>query len=77
MSDKKNFMFNIPIARFAYLTGRSLATFKQDFQKIFYTSPQKWLTVKRLELAHYLIAERQQRPSQAYIDASFESFSIT
>ncbi len=28
---EKNFRFNVPLSRFAYLTGRSLATFKRDF----------------------------------------------
>ena len=54
-----HFMFNIPISKFAYLTGRSLATFKRDFNKVFGTSPQRWLTEKRLEQAHFLIAEKQ------------------
>ena len=72
---QKNFMFNIPISRFAYLTGRSLATFKRDFQKTFGTSPQKWLTETRLQKAHFLIAENNQKPSQAYIEAGFENFS--
>jgi AraC-like DNA-binding protein len=72
---QQNFMFNISIQRFAYLTGRSLATFKRDFQKTFATSPQKWLTEKRLGQAHFLIAEKNHRPSQAYIEAGFESFS--
>lgn len=71
----QNFMFNISISRFAYLTGRSLATFKRDFQKTLGTSPQKWLTEKRLEQAHFLIAVKQQKPSQAYIEAGFENFS--
>lgn len=62
---EKNFMFNISISKCAYLTGRSLATFKRDFQKTFGTSPQKWLTEKRLQQAHFLIAEKHQKPSQA------------
>jgi AraC-like DNA-binding protein len=72
---QQHFTFNISIPRFAYLTGRSLATFKRDFRKHFQTSPQKWLTEKRLGHAHFLIAEKQQRPSQAYIDAGFENYS--
>ena len=38
---QQHFTFNIGISRYAYLTGRSLATFKRDFQKTFQTSPQK------------------------------------
>jgi AraC-like DNA-binding protein len=71
----KNFIFNISIPRFANLTGRSLATFKRDFKKTFSTSPQKWLTEKRLEQAHFLIAEKKQKPSEVYLDVGFENLS--
>jgi len=72
---QKNFVFNIPIKRFAHLTGRSLATFKRDFKKTFGTTPQKWLTRTRLAKAHFLIAEKHQRPSRVYIEVGFENFS--
>lgn len=72
---EKNFMFNISIPRFAYLTGRSLATFKRDFHKTFGAPPQKWLTAKRLQQAHFLITEKKQKPSQVYIEVGFENFS--
>ena len=49
---EKNFMFNLPLEKFSYLTGRSLTTFKRDFGKAFDTTPQRWLTKKGLELAH-------------------------
>src|SRR5580698_905581 len=35
----QNFMFNVPTLEFAKLTGRSLASFKRDFMKVFKTSP--------------------------------------
>jgi hypothetical protein len=47
----KNFHFNVDLNRFAYLTGRSLATFKRDFEKIFGTSPNRWLQQRRLREA--------------------------
>lgn len=37
----KNYHFNVELKRFAYLTGRSLATFKRDFEKIFNVSPSR------------------------------------
>lgn len=43
---QKNFMFNLPLEKFGYLTGRSLTTFKHDFKKAFSTTPQRWLTQK-------------------------------
>jgi AraC family transcriptional regulator, exoenzyme S synthesis regulatory protein ExsA len=71
----EHYKFNVSMKQFAKLTGRSLATFKRDFQKIFSTPPQKWLLNKRLREAHFLIAERKQKPSDAYIEAGFENLS--
>jgi AraC-like DNA-binding protein len=72
---EKNYMFNMTAEKFGYLTGRSLTTFKKDFKKIFSTTPQKWLTRKRLELAHYQIFEGKQKPSAVYFEAGFENLS--
>lgn len=72
---EKNFMFNMPIERFGYLTGRSLATFKRDFSKVFNTSPQRWLTQKRLELAHYHIISKKSKPGEIYFEVGFENLS--
>lgn len=71
----KHYSFNIGLEHFAYLTGRSLATFKRDFRKIFPTSPQKWLLERRLRQAHFLIAEKKVRPSEAYMEVGFENLS--
>ncbi len=72
---EKNYMFNIPIEKFSSLTGRSLATFKRDFKKIFNTSPQKWLTEKRLELAHYMLSKDKKKPKDIYFETGFENLS--
>ncbi len=72
---KKNFLFNVDLNRFAYLTGRSLATFKRDFQKIFNNSPSRWLQQKRLEEAYFLIKEKNRRPSEVYLETGFEDLS--
>ncbi len=72
---EKNFMFNMPLERFGYLTGRSLTTFKRDFRKSFNTTPQKWLTQKRLELAHYQLSEKKRKPVEVYYETGFENLS--
>ena len=72
---EKNFMFNMTMDKFGYLTGRSLTTFKRDFKKSFDCTPQKWLTQKRLELAHYQIRERKRKPSEVYWEVGFENLS--
>lgn len=70
-----NFKFKVDLKRFAYLTGRSLASFKRDFEKIFHTSPSRWLQQKRLEEAYYLINEKNKRPSDVYREVGFESMA--
>ena len=72
---EQNFMFNMPMEKFAYLTGRSLTTFKRDFKKVFNTTPQKWVTGKRLELARYLLTEKNRKPSEVYLEIGFENLS--
>ncbi len=72
---EKNYMFNIPLEKFSYLTGRSLTTFKRDFKKVFHATPQRWLTQKRLELAHYQLSERHRKPVEVYYETGFENLS--
>lgn len=71
----RNFHFNIPVEKFAQLTGRSLAGFKRDFQKTFGTAPRHWLQEKRLIEARHLIEQKNKRPSAIYLDLGFESLS--
>jgi len=72
---EQNYMFNIPVEKFGYLTGRSLTTFKRDFKKVFNTTPQKWLIQKRLELAHYQLSEKHKKPAEVYLEVGFENLS--
>lgn len=72
---EKNFMFNLPLEKFSYLTGRSLTTFKRDFGKAFHTTPQRWLTQKRLELAHYQFVEKKKKPLDVCYETGFENLS--
>jgi AraC-like DNA-binding protein len=70
-----HYMFNVPMLQFAKLTGRSLASFKRDFEKVFQTSPGQWLQQKRLSEAYYLIREKGRKPSDVYLDVGFENLS--
>lgn len=70
-----NFHYNIPVDQFARLTGRSLAGFKRDFQKIFGMAPRQWLQERRLTEARHLIETKNKRPSDIYLDLGFESLS--
>lgn len=72
---EKNFMFNLPLEKFSYLTGRSLTTFKKDFGKAFNMTPQRWLTQKRLEFAHYQFVEKKKKPIDVCYEVGFENLS--
>lgn len=71
----QSYQFNVKLDRFAYLTGRSLATFKRDFEKIFNTPPRKWLQKRRLQRAHYLIVNEGKTASDIYLDVGFEDLT--
>jgi AraC-like DNA-binding protein len=72
---ERNFMFNLPLEKFGYLTGRSLTTFKRDFGKAFNATPQRWLTQKRLELAHYQFVDKKKKPIDVCYEVGFENLS--
>ena len=71
----KNFKFNVCLERFAFLTGRSLSSFKRDFKYIFDETPNRWLLKKRLEEAHFLIDKKHKKPNDIYFDLGFENLS--
>lgn len=70
-----NYHYNVSVEKFAQLTGRSLAGFKRDFQKIFDMPPRQWLLEKRLIEARHLIEKKNRKPSAIYLDLGFESLS--
>jgi len=72
---QQNYMFNVPVATLARLTGRSLSGFKRDFARAFGVTPKLWLKERRLEEAYYLIKQKQQKPADFYLDLGFENLS--
>jgi AraC-like DNA-binding protein len=71
----QNFKFNVAVQRFAYLTGRSLTSFKLDFKKTFHETPSRWLVQKRLQEAYFLMDKKGRKASDVYIEVGFEDLS--
>ncbi|AXY72577.1 AraC family transcriptional regulator [Paraflavitalea soli] len=71
----EHYRYNVDLSRFAFLTGRSLSTFKRDFQKLFQVTPNRWLVQRRLQEAHYLIKDQHKKPADIYLDLGFEDLS--
>ncbi len=70
-----HFRFNVPLSQLAFLTGRSLASFKRDFEKIFNNSPNRWIQQKRLEEAYYLLENKNMKSKDVYMEVGFETLS--
>lgn len=72
---EENFMYNLPLEKFAFLTGRSLTTFKSDFKRVFKNTPGKWLTEKRLNMAYHKLKAEKQKTTDVYLSVGFENLS--
>jgi AraC-like DNA-binding protein len=70
-----NFCFNLGLADYARLSARSLSAFKRDFQRLYKTSPGKWLIEKRLNHALHLLTNLDKTVSETAFESGFESAS--
>lgn len=70
-----NFNYPMNLEEYARLSGRSLSTFKRDFKGIYRTTPGRWLTRKRLELANYLLEHTDKSISEIVLDCGFKNAS--
>ena len=70
-----NFCFNLKLEEFARLGARSLSAFKRDFQRLYKTTPGKWLMEKRLSHANYLLTHQGKSVTEAAFECGFENAS--
>jgi AraC-like DNA-binding protein len=70
-----NFCFNLSLQQFAKLSNRSLSAFKRDFEKIYHTSPGKWLLDRRLDKAKDLLGSLNGSINDVLFETGFESAS--
>ena len=72
---EKNFDKPLKIEDYAYLTGRSLSTFRRDFKSFYEITPQKWLKEKRLEKAKSLLQDRSLSVTELAYEVGYENIS--
>lgn len=70
----RNYRSDLGIGDFAHYTGRSLSTFKKDFERAFHLSPGRWLTKRRLQEARQLM-EGGEKPLDVYLQVGFKNLS--
>jgi len=71
----RHYMFNLPVSKFAELTGRSTSAFQRDFRRHFGLSTATWLLQRRLEAAHVALLTPGSRPSEVYLEVGFEDLA--
>jgi len=71
----RNYKYNLSLSQFSYLTGRSLTSFKRDFEKAFNKAPGRWLLDRRLNEARILIEKEGKKPIEVYLEVGFEDLS--
>ena len=72
---ESNYMYNLTIPEFAKLADRSLSVFKREFSAFYHTSPSKWLTARRLELAKDKLNFSHKTIREIAFDCGFENAS--
>ncbi|MEK3850285.1 AraC family transcriptional regulator [Paenibacillus sp. FSL R7-0340] len=70
---EENFTNPVSLNDLAYLSGRSLSTFKREFQAIYHTSPLKWIRNRRLDKAKKLLLETSLSATDVCFTTGFES----
>lgn len=72
---EQNYTLHLSLPQFAYLSGRSLSSFKRDFMAIYNTAPSKWIRTKRLEKAKELLSTTMLDIVEIAYMSGFENLS--
>jgi len=72
---EENYLNPLKLADFAHLSGRSLASFKRDFNNVYKTSPAQFLKEKRLSKAKELLKATNWPVTEICFAVGFENVS--
>lgn len=72
---EKNTYTSLSLEEVAFLCNMSLSTFKRHFIKEYNESPGKWFRNKRLLKAKELLANKNNTPSDVYLDLGYNNLS--
>jgi AraC-like DNA-binding protein len=70
---KKHLFQPLSLEELAKLSGRSLASFKRDFQQSFQSPPKKWINGQRLAHARNLLQHDGKNVSEVAYECGFEN----
>lgn len=72
---ERNYDKPLTVEDYAYLTGRSISTFRRAFKQQFQTTPQKWLIQKRMQKAKSLLQQGQDSVTQVAYEVGYDNVS--
>lgn len=70
-----HFTSPLSISEFARMSGRSLSTFRRDFENIYHLPPGRWLTAKRLEYSRFLLESTDKSIKEVIYLSGFKNRS--
>ena len=72
---KQHLFQPLTVAELAKLSGRSLASFKRDFQQQYQCAPKRWINEQRLSYAQTLLQTTSKQVAEIAVECGFESSS--
>jgi AraC-like DNA-binding protein len=72
---EENYLNPVSLSGLAYLSGRSLSSFRRDFQSIYQINPAEWIRNKRLAKARELLASTPMPIADMCYQIGFENVS--
>lgn len=70
---RKHLLQPLSLEELAKLSGRSLASFKRDFQQQYNCAPKKWINEHRLEHARMLLQHSGNNVTEVALECGFEN----
>ena len=70
-----NKLTRLSLAELAFLSNRSVSTFKREFEKQYGESPIKWFQLQRLNHAAFLIKKKNKRPSEIFEELGYQDLA--
>lgn len=70
---EENYMSPVSINDLAYLSGRSLSSFKRDFKSIYNIPPSMWIRERRLKKAKELLSKTEMSVTDVCYTIGFEN----
>ena len=65
----------LKVEDYAYLTGRSLTTFRRDFKEKYQQTPQAWLKTKRMNRAKDLLIKKEISVTNLAYEVGYQNVS--